>query len=502
MDQNRTEQAIPNPEFLIKSIAEQGYSLESALADLIDNSISAEADKIEVLTDQVNGSLNLFLTDNGAGMSEKELRANMQFPSDLMENTRAPHDLGRFGLGMKTASFSQTRYFTVVSRKKGTSQYFGRTWDVELLKKGKWEIVINTSKECEALLNIYRELQSLMIGKIPDYEPNTIVFWRGLYKYDNILDRDKKQQALNKQLNEITREYLGIIFHRFLQRELRPVEIKLNNLFVDPFDPFPSGVGLRSLGFEQIPLKEDILSMEGFVLPSEAIRSKDQGFRTEHRGMMDLEGMYVYRSDRIILFGGWNGVIRKRANIQLARLRIDVGNASDSLLQLNVAKSNVVIPYDLKSGFLRYVVKLTEEARREYFSHEITNKNQKTGKTMELFSRVAGSKGNRITINREYPLVKEILQGLSKDKASLLNTLLYSIQTRINKLRQVHEDSEFVSLVESKELSQKDLTEAIKKLVSLGMNPDDVLNIIAKDMGIKLESLPEEIKNLTQKSPK
>ena len=127
------EDSIPNPEYLIKSISEQGYTLESALADLIDNSISAKASNIEVLTDLEDARFKLFIADDGDGMTETELIRNMKFPSALMEHIRDRVDLGRFGLGMKTASFSQTRRFTVLSKKKNDQYYHARTWDVDYL---------------------------------------------------------------------------------------------------------------------------------------------------------------------------------------------------------------------------------------------------------------------------------------------------------------------------------------------------------------------------------
>ena len=105
MPKIQTLKVIPNPEFLIKSISEQGYSLETALSDLIDNSISAEADRIEILTEYSDKETCVFISDNGQGMTGTELSANLQFPSRDMESERATNDLGRFGLGLKTASF-------------------------------------------------------------------------------------------------------------------------------------------------------------------------------------------------------------------------------------------------------------------------------------------------------------------------------------------------------------------------------------------------------------
>ena len=141
----QSEVADPNPEYLIKSIAEQGYSLESSLADLMDNSVSANANKIEVLIKMEQEPFILFIADNGNGMDEEVLKASMQFPSNSPEEERNVFDLGRFGLGMKTASFSQTRCFTVLSRKKGTRNFSGRTWDVNYLKQvGKWRLLVNS----------------------------------------------------------------------------------------------------------------------------------------------------------------------------------------------------------------------------------------------------------------------------------------------------------------------------------------------------------------------
>ena len=202
-----TIDAQPNPEFLIKSISEQGYSLETALSDLIDNSISAKANKIEILTEHVFNNTSIFITDNGRGMTKSELSANMQFPSRDMESERDINDLGRFGLGMKTASFSQTRKFTVISRKKGTKEYSALTWDVFHLKQSrKWEILINTREEIQNLLERYIKTSDNHLEKFNDYQPNTIVIWEELKNFNiegvivgkAIYDGDIKLNELKK----------------------------------------------------------------------------------------------------------------------------------------------------------------------------------------------------------------------------------------------------------------------------------------------------------------
>ncbi len=200
----QSEVAEPNPEYLIKSIAEQGYSLESSLADLMDNSVSANANKIEVLIRMEQEPFTLFIADNGIGMNEEALKASMQFPSNSPEEERNALDLGRFGLGMKTASFSQTRCFTVLSRKKGTKNYSGRTWDVNYLKQvGKWRLIVNTQEEINKHIQQYRSLSEGHLNRFENFDVNTIVVWQGLYKFENYLEVDNRQSALKKQITEV-----------------------------------------------------------------------------------------------------------------------------------------------------------------------------------------------------------------------------------------------------------------------------------------------------------
>lgn len=187
------EDASPNPEYLIKSIAEQGYSLETSLADLMDNSISADANKIEVLVDADSEPFTLFLADNGNGMTENELRENMKFPSNSPEFSRKQTDLGRFGLGLKTASFSQTRKFTVLSKPKGEKQFHGRTWDVDFLRENGWKIIVNTEEEIDELISRYKQLSNDHLKSFDEFEANTIVVWSGLYKFESYLKEEKEE---------------------------------------------------------------------------------------------------------------------------------------------------------------------------------------------------------------------------------------------------------------------------------------------------------------------
>lgn len=492
------EDASPNPEYLIKSIAEQGYTLETALADLIDNSISANAENIEIITTNIDSKLCVYIADNGDGMTSKELSINMQFPSRNVENKREESDLGRFGLGMKTASFSQTRKFTVLSKKKGSTHYVGRTWDVDYLRKcGRWRIIKNTEDNVETLIEEYRKASNNHLKAFENYEPNTIIIWDGLYKFENYLNPDNQYKHFKEQINTVTAEYLGIVFHKFMSDKNKPLNIRINNLRVEYFDPFKSKSNdlARSLGEKEMKFGDDVLRMNAYVLPVEATENEEM-WATQKKNLMDLEGLYIYRGNRIIFFGGWNGIIKKETKLKLARLKIEFENINDDKLQLNVAKSKIEIPYELKIGVLRYLIELRDQAKKEYNNRGLKQvKSKFVNNTIDLLKRVQSSKGVFYKINDEYPILNEINSSLSREQKKKLGVLLRAINVKINKQR--HSETDFVEFInETEPIDNKFLLDVIHKVLNTGTKKKDIFNLILKDLGYQKEDLPEEIKKI------
>jgi hypothetical protein len=493
-----SEIADPNPEYLIKSIAEQGYSLESSLADLMDNSVSAYANKIEVLIKMDKEPFTLFIADNGNGMDEDTLKANMQFPSNSPEKERHVFDLGRFGLGMKTASFSQTRCFTVLSKTKGAKSYSGRTWDVHHLKKvGKWRLLVNTQEEITTLLQEYRLLSEGHLNSFKNFDANTIVVWKGLYKFENYLEEDNRQSSLKKQITEITSDYLSLVFHRYMERKVNPLQIRINNNLITPFNPFPTTItDFRPIEYKQKNFRTDTIKIEGFVLPSRSIE-ESQGisvWTTKNRSLMDMEGIYIYRADRLIHFGGWNGLIKKAPRLQLARLRVDIGNSVDHLLHLNVAKSQIEIPHDLTAAFEKYIDELKTQAEREFFNRGIRNfSSNRKEDNVQLFERKASNKGTLLEVNMSFPLLKSLISELKKEQQTKLNLVMRMINTRINEIRQTHEEKEFVGIAEKDGLSLKDLMICVTQLIESGLSAELIKNDILPNLGFTESSLPKEV---------
>ena len=114
---------------------------------------------------------------------------------------------------------------------------------------------------------------------------------------------------------------------------------------------------------------------------------------------------------------------------------------------------------------------------------------------MELFGRIATSKGNKIKLNEEYPVIKDLLHHIPSDKLFLFKTFVRTIENRINKIRHLNDKEDYVSIVEKNHLSEKEIEKSINRLIEIGLSAKEISNIIEKDMGIKISSLPESLKN-------
>ena len=429
-------------------------------------------------------------------MTESELSLNMQFPSNSIETVRDKNDLGRFGLGMKTASFSQTRKFTVLTRKKGTEKFSARTWDVDYLKKcGKWRIKKNSQKEINNILSDYTNSSETHQKAFNDYIPNTIIVWEGLYKFENYINPVNQYKHFKEQLNKVTSEYLGIVFHRFMETQNNPLKIRINNTVVKSFNPFKSYTGdlPRSLGLKEMRFCRDVLKMDAYVLPVSAC-DNEHNWSTANNNLMDLEGLYIYRGDRIIFFGGWNNIIKKEAKLRLARLKIQVGNLNDDKLQLNVSKSKISIPYELKTGVLKYILELRNEAKKEYNNRGIRKKtNTSSAAKTELLSRIATTKGAVYEINKNYPLISIIHESLNKKQKKNFNLFLRSLNVILNKQR--HSEEEYITFMDSKDTNESNvINNAISELIETGADLEYISSILLKDLGISESDLTDDLK--------
>ena len=217
----------PSAASILQSMRDIGYTLDTAVADIIDNSIAASADKIELIFLE-NPTPHFLIIDNGVGMYDEELYDALRFATKSPVAARADEDLGRFGLGLKTASFSQSRRLTVISSKN--SKISAARWDLDyVVEKDQWLLEILDPKDIR--------LDKEYLEKIKVH--GTIVMWENL---DRVLSGDKDTFSPRQVAGVLgkLREHLELVFHKFLEGKVfgKKISILLNNIELQPFDPF------------------------------------------------------------------------------------------------------------------------------------------------------------------------------------------------------------------------------------------------------------------------
>lgn len=464
---NNYVEIVPDPVLMVKSIAEQGYSLETALADLLDNSITAQATKICIISIQEENEL--MIADNGKGMSKDTLLLAMKMPSECIDTHREKRDLGRFGLGLKTASFSQARAFIVISKEKESSKYSGYKWDVDLLeKKRKWIIEELNEKDVLFYLRRFHILKNKRITCFEDGDlPSTIIIWQKLFKLNDY------EQLTGTLQREVT-SHLSLIFHRYLENKL---SVSVDNNILIGFDPFNNRMHALQQYCLQEPNLESLIRIQGYTLSLQAIKESKQStndWAYDNKSLSDLEGIYVYRENRIIYYGGWPRLLRRKQHLKLARLRVDLSNEHDFLFHINVAKAKFDFPKKYLVQFKTIARELDASAYRVYYNNStgIINSNKKNN-INEVFNKAVTARGLTFSVNPEGVLYKQVLESLQKSKEKnafklFVNKLLGMLNHYANldtEIGQIEEENK-------KELS----VEQQQILKELGYTEQDILH--------------------------
>lgn len=424
MTENDKKQKIlrPSAARLLESMRDIGYSFESALADIVDNSISADATKIEIVNDVDPASgPYLAIIDNGRGMSPDELTQAMQHGSRSPREVREAGDLGRFGLGLKTASFSQCRRLTVVSRQNG--QLAARCWDLDLVvEKDEWILRLLDEEEISRFPLVDR------IGPT-----GTLILWEKLDRLDALGDHPDQVYAALNQLFGVVRPHLALTFHRFIAPEpgdgTTKVAMSINGAPIDAIDPFARLSTPRSdpHDVEIIRMQQGEITVQAFTLPhhqrlsAEHLRALELG-----SSLVETQGLYVYRAKRLISGGSWLGLARRAELTKLLRVRVDVPTALDTEWSVDVRKSRARPPAAVRSRLRPIVERMTESAKRPY---TYRGTRQATGSGLPMWSRITERGRVRYEINRSHPLVSAI-DGLRGEPVDL-EPLLIAIEASI-----------------------------------------------------------------------
>ena len=408
----------------MESLRGFGYSPETALADLVDNSISADADQIHIDLDWNEGSPRVTLHDNGKGMTAAELGAAMCFGGSGPGLQRQEGDLGRFGLGLKTASLSQCRCMIVVTRKSGRTSAL--SWDLDEVQRiDKWRAVVPSP------LPSLPPIQKLLKAK-----HGTTVIWERMDALSGLSGLDRENFFL--KVRDIT-AYLAMIFHRFLSGDARRFVLKVNNRAVGAWDPFernhPATITMQS---EPIRFASATVRVAPYVLPHRDRYKNDAEFERAGGvgGWGERQGFYVYRKKRLLVPGGWLGLGGSRAwtreeASRLARISIELDASLDSDWQIDVKKSQARPPGPLRDR-LTMIAQVCRDKAREVFVWRGHRVRGKSARPKDEPVWIIGAAGVRTAyrLNRTHPAIAAVI-ALSRDRSALVLGMLSIIERTV-----------------------------------------------------------------------
>lgn len=359
---------LPSARRLVTSLRDLGYSFPQAVADLVDNSIAAEATSISIDLVFKGPDSWLRIVDDGHGMSQSEATEAMRYGAHQDYEDEA---LGKFGLGLKTASLSQCRRLTVVStRATSGARLEARLLDLDhVVEQDSWKILAPRGRQIDDRLR-----DPLRSG------PGTVVLWE---KLDRLLGYKIQwgrhaERALESMAEDL-RQHLGAVFHRFLQGSIEgcaTVRITVNGEACLPWDPF----ALSESTTEALPAYDfDVEAEDGFglvrfqpyVLPPRSLFSSEEAFdRAAGPARWNAQqGLYIYRSNRLIQSGGWCRLRVRDEHLKLARASLDFFPELDAAFEINVAKTRVKLPGTLRAELAEPIDELARAAQSRYRNH-------------------------------------------------------------------------------------------------------------------------------------
>lgn len=405
----------PFAPMLIESTRAIGYSLKAAIADVLDNSISADAGRIDIRF-FAYGNPYIAILDNGLGMDDAVLTEAMRYGSHDPTIQRDSTDLGRYGLGMKTASLSQCRCLTVAS--KTPYGVHARRWDLDFIKgTGNWSLQVLEGESLESL-PMFSELSQLSSG--------TLVAWQNLDKvFAGELD---EEQALTDKMLEVS-QHLSLVFHRFLPGgDAKPqVRINMNGEMLEGFDPFFVSKSRPVMETEriEIPQYNSVVSVWPVILPHPSKMTPEEIEKYGGKdGLRSLQGFYVYRNKRLLIWGTWFRLTKMDEFSKLARVRIDIPNTLDDLWTLDVKKSTAMPPEIVKSRLKQLLGRIVESSKRTY---TFRGRRETRSDVVHLWQVLDTRDGVRYELNDKHPLYEKLSELISDEARQLLGKYAYSV---------------------------------------------------------------------------
>ena len=408
---------------MIEALRGLGYWTGTALADIVDNSISAQARSVSIRFAWDGDASDVAILDDGEGMDAIGLDGAMRLGERNPLERRAAEDLGRFGLGLKTASFSQCRRLTVASMHDGRMNCL--RWDLDVLASSPdhgWHLLEGTEPGSEHLLE-----PLLAAGK------GTLVLWERL---DRIVTPGFSEQDLLDLVDDVER-HLAMVFHRYLGGGPQPLRLSINDRPVEPWDPFlRDHPATWSSPVARIPSQTGVMEVQCHVLPHrDHLTSELEHAAAGPHGWTAQQGFHVYRNRRLLLAGSWLGLGQGRSWTKeeahrLARIRLDIRNSADADWKIDIRKSVASPPVGLRQELTR----LAEDTRaraRKVFAHRGQPRSVNPGHTVAQAWRADHvASGIRYRIDHEHPAVRAVLDDAG-DLSGRIRAMLRVIEETV-----------------------------------------------------------------------
>jgi hypothetical protein len=411
-----TTSAEPEASSMIETFRAIGYSIETAIADIIDNSITAGAKNIWIDYDWKGSKTTLSILDDGKGMNNEQLIQAMRPGSKNPLEQRDQDDLGRFGLGLKTASFSQSRKFTVFSKAKEYQPLYW-TWDLDFVNQEKvWKLIR------------YIPDEEKWLQKVETLDTGTCVIWWDLDRLTKDID-DDNEEAKSKFMGimDSVKSHLSMVFHRFdsgLKIFFRGREI----MFWDPFMIGVEGIQTKP----ETRFENGSIRIKGFVLPHRSKLSAEQ--YSYGKGPKDSwtahQGFYVYRNRRLLVAGDWLGLFKREVHYDLCRIQIDLPNNFDNDWQIDIKKSIARPP----SIYREQIVALAKEARNqavEVYRHKgkVLKRKFASDEYFPFWEERARHGKRFYKINRNHPILNELFSKSGDLKSDIEKVIQFIEET-------------------------------------------------------------------------
>ena len=437
----------PRPSVLIESMRDIGYSLQTAVADVIDNSITAGANRIDLLVDIQSDLPIIGILDNGCGMSMIELKEAMRPGTKNPLENRSKHDLGRFGLGLKTASFSQCRRLTILTSCKGVTSC--AVWDLDIVAaKDKW------------IIEILSDFEKIPWSNKLD-SSGTLVVWQ---KLDRLVGRGVNATLENtsRQIKE-TASHLELVFHRFLagEADLKMIKMFVNGRNLIPHDPFNSKhPATISSPKETYELDGKQITLQSFTLPHHKKITPDEWEKyAGTEGYVKNQGFYLYREKRLIVHGTWFGLIKQTEPTKLARVKIDMSNGMDALWKIDVKKASAQPPTQIRNRLRQLIEGFAEKSKRVYVSRgtKLVSENR-----LPVWVRIQNKNQIIYKLNLEHPAFTKLISQIDEPYRQELQKLFRLVASTIP-IDAIYSDiSSNSNNVSGEPLSEHDLLEIVK----------------------------------------